>query len=122
MESKPQTLFLDTNILLHYKPLDQIDWLQLTRANKVHLAVCMPVIHELDRKKSDPRLGERAARAISHLEKWHSNEGAVREGVQLELHSNELVREDFPPGMSPDQWMMRSFFMRSSTIKHNKAC
>src|SRR5437867_2014425 len=48
------TAFPDSNILLHFKPLAQIDWLAICKARRVRLVVCLQVINELDDKKADP--------------------------------------------------------------------
>jgi len=95
-----QTLFLDTNILLHYKPMRSIDWRALC-GEPVRLCVCITVIHELDKKKSDPRLKDRARRAIDEIRLLIST-GKVRDGVIIEVSHQELRREDFPHGYDTD--------------------
>lgn len=57
-------LFIDTNILLHFKPLKEIDWLEVTGAKAVRLVICLEVIKELDKHKRNTRLQKRAERAI----------------------------------------------------------
>ena len=55
-------LFLDTNSLPHFPSIKDVDWRAICECASVRLVVCMQVIHELDAKKDDPRLGGRPAR------------------------------------------------------------
>jgi hypothetical protein len=57
-------VFVDTNVLLHYPPFADIDWKEWLGAKASKLVICMPVIHELDEKKSDPRFRERPPSAV----------------------------------------------------------
>lgn len=94
-------VFPDTNLFLHFKPLAQIDWLAVCRARRVKLVVCLQVINELDDKKGDARLGERAKRAVKDIREMRDKE--VRPGVTLTVFNHALRPEDFPAGMSPDR-------------------
>ena len=55
MKKSSKTIFLDTNILLHYPTIDQIDWQSWCNSKSIKLVVCLNVIDELDRKKDDPQ-------------------------------------------------------------------
>jgi hypothetical protein len=86
--------FLDTNILLHYKPLDEIDWLALTTATEVVLSLPSKVIAELDDKKetgSPLRLRKRAQDALRRLRSWRlqGEQPTIREGVALRFIPHE---------------------------------
>ena len=86
--------FLDTNILLHYKPLDEIDWLALTSGTKVVLSLPSKVIAELHDKKetgSTLRLRKRAQDALRRLRAWRQQgePPAIREGVVLRYIPHE---------------------------------
>lgn len=94
--------FPDSNIFLHYPPLSQLDWCRICDARMVTLVLCLPVIHELDHKKSDSRLGGRAERAVRELRELHAAGGAVRDGVTLAVYNQELRLEEFPASLSPD--------------------
>jgi hypothetical protein len=50
-ESRMTFLFVDTNVLLHYRRLEEIDWLTLTASREVTIFLCPAVIRELDRQK-----------------------------------------------------------------------
>ncbi len=93
-------LFLDTNTLLHYPPLKDVDWRAVGGCAKVRLVLCMQVVHELDGKKDDPRLGERASRTIKDTKAIRKAAGAVREGVTLEVFKYEVRAGDFPDTLS----------------------
>ncbi len=94
-------VFPDSNIFLHFKPLAQIDWLVVCRPKKVKLVVCLQVINELDDKKGDPRLSDRAKRAVKDIREMRDKE--IRPGVTLTIFNHALRAEDFPAGMSPDR-------------------
>jgi predicted ribonuclease YlaK len=69
---------LDTNILLHYKPLIELPWNELTEAERVRVIVPLRVIEELDQKKYAPRkdLAARARRLLPQLRSWLGPAGA----------------------------------------------
>jgi hypothetical protein len=94
--------FPDSNIFLHYPPLSELDWCRICDAKAVTLVVCLPVIHELDHKKSDSRLGGRAERAVKQLREIYATDGVIREGVTLAVYNQELRLEEFPASLSPD--------------------
>jgi rRNA-processing protein FCF1 len=77
-------LFLDTNVLLHFRSLREIDWLAAAGAKAVRLVLCSTVLDELDEKKNEARTTERAKLAISELKQIESDHGRVRDGVTLE--------------------------------------
>lgn len=95
-----QRLVVDTNILLHYAKLSDIDWSKLAGDERVEIILVMPVIHELDEKKSDPYLGDRAQRVIAEINQWRSSNVVVRPGVVLRVLADEAVQEDLPQGFS----------------------
>jgi hypothetical protein len=72
----PTKLFVDTNVLLHYKPLREIDWLGLVKehglaVDAVQVVVAAIVVREVDEQKfSHPRrtVRERAQRITGELE------------------------------------------------------
>jgi hypothetical protein len=95
-------VFPDSNIFLHFRPLAQIDWLTVCGAKQVKLVVCLQVINELDDKKGDTRLSERAKRAVKDIREMRDKE--IRPGVTLAVFNHALRPEDFPAGMSPDRY------------------
>ena len=55
-------LFADSNLFLHYKPLNQIDWSGLGDFDHIEVVVCRTVQREIDALK-DGREGRRSGRA-----------------------------------------------------------
>ena len=55
-------LFADSNLFLHYKPLDQIDWSRFGDFDHIEVVVCPTVQREIDALK-DGRGGRRSRRA-----------------------------------------------------------
>ena len=104
-------VFPDTNSLLHYPPIRDLDWLGLCDAKFVRIVLCMQVIHEVDDKTSDHRLEDRAMRAVKEISKIRDAGGAVREGVTLEFYNREPVFADFPDSLSPDSFDDRIIFL-----------
>ncbi len=95
-------LFLDTNSLLHYPPIKDLDWKAVCGCASVRLVLCLQVIHELDEKKNDPRFGDRASRAIKEIKAIRSTGGSVRDGVTLEVFNYEIRAADFSTTLSYD--------------------
>lgn len=102
MPSDELALFLDTNTLLHYPPIKDVAWKDVCGCASVRLVFCLQVIHELDEKKHDPRLGDRASRTIKEISLIRSAGGNVREGVTLEIYNYEIRVADFPTTLSYD--------------------
>ena len=67
MDDRHVHLFPDTNALLHYPQIKDVDWTSVAGATRVTLVICLQVVQELDDKKDDPRLRSRAERAIKEI-------------------------------------------------------
>ena len=80
-------LFLDTNVFVQCKPLEELDWLKWREFDEVQLIVSRPVQSELDdhKNKGNDRLARRARRASSLLKEIIASE-----------HGHKLIR-DFNP-------------------------
>jgi PIN domain len=100
MATHELSLFLDTNSLLHYPPIKNVDWKAVCGSESVRLVLCLQVIHELDEKKDDSRLGDRASRTIKELKAIRSAGGVVRDGVILDVFNYEVNVADFPATLS----------------------
>lgn len=68
-------LFLDTNIFLHYRRFDEIDWCKELKSKDDYRFVIAPiVIQELDSQKSTgKKISQRAKEALSKIEKMINN-------------------------------------------------
>lgn len=62
-------LFIDTNIILHFTPLDQVDWTEVCGQRNVEILFAPIVIEELDKQKrnTNPRISKRAKAAIKKI-------------------------------------------------------
>lgn len=60
MTQKIVCLFPDTNLFIHGKALNEIDWQEFAAFDEVHLIICRPTQKEIDKHKN--RGGERLAR------------------------------------------------------------
>lgn len=80
---------LDTNVLLHHKPLTDIQWTEVIGAPQVTLVIPIRVLAEIDEKKAAPnnrKLRDRARTRINMLEPFVLGDGGVsrvREGVEV---------------------------------------
>ncbi|WP_420077958.1 PIN domain-containing protein [Streptomyces sp. JL4002] len=99
----------DTNMLVHWRPPDEVKWTEVlrdegVRTKEVRLVVPLVVIDELDRHKYGAgQLGDRAAKAIRYLEKTlvdgPGQPVTVREGVTLEVRLDALGHRRGDPDM-----------------------
>ncbi len=89
---------LDTNVLLHYKPIDQIPWLRLTESEAVRLVIPLRVIEEVDAKKyaKSATLAKRARNLLPALEQTlgeGGRPGRVAQNVTVEVPVDTGPRE-----------------------------
>ena len=99
-------LFVDTNVLLHYRRLEEIDWLNLSKSKEVVVILCPVIIRELDQHKdSHPqnKIRKRAQEIIASLHSKLSGEESdvIRNGVRL-----EFIAED--PSIDFSKYRLRS--------------
>jgi predicted ribonuclease YlaK len=77
---------LDTNVLLHFKPLDEIEWATIIGSSPVQVVVPLGVVDELDAKKAiRGKLGGRARKRARLLDQHVFGGGGVREDVDVEV-------------------------------------
>ncbi len=93
-------LFLDTNSLLHYPALKETDWKAVCDCKRVRLVFCLQVISELDSKKDDSRLGDRARKRIKELRELRRSDDELQDGVSVEVFNQPLRSEDFQATLS----------------------
>lgn len=76
LADRPGTVIvLDTNVLLHYRKFDHIDWPRVLEVERVRLLLPLAVIEELDAKKYSRRkdLRGRAAKVLAALCRYLEN-------------------------------------------------
>lgn len=89
-------LIVDTNVLLHCQPIDQIPWPTLATASDVVIVLTTTVQRELDAKKngSSEKLKKRARRVLTAIDDWFprgktGEDVRIAEGVMLRLQHRE---------------------------------
>ena len=87
--------FLDTNIFLEFRPIEEIKWLKELNTSSVCLVVTSVVVRELDKHKAgnNNRLRKRARKSISFLKTLDSQaDNDLRTNVTLRFDLTEPKR------------------------------
>lgn len=93
MTQRPLLLFPDTNIFLHFRCFDEIDWRAEGAAGArecVLVILNQPVIGPLDRYKNEHRIAklrDRASTALRKIEEIVGSGKLLPQGVQLEIYN-----------------------------------
>ncbi|MBW4471136.1 MAG: hypothetical protein KME45_12135 [Stenomitos rutilans HA7619-LM2] len=79
-----KALFIDTNIFLHYRSFDEIDWLKILNVDQVEIRLPSIVVQELDKHKysSSSKLRNKATNVTKKLHKL------VDSGLKTNLKPN----------------------------------
>jgi len=88
-------LFPDTNLFLHYRPVNEIDWCSLFQSKFVEIEIAPVVTRELEKQKTlnpSRKLRDRADIALKLLYRHLGNQH-VRDGVALRFLSKEPTSE-----------------------------
>lgn len=85
-------VFIDTNVFINYRSLKEIDWLQVTAADKVVIVLVPVNIRELnylkDSPEKSPKTRKRAASALKIIKE------TFKDDLEVELRSNtDLIFE-----------------------------
>jgi hypothetical protein len=92
-------LFLDTNVLLHYLPFDQIAWSQIVRAEEVVLVFSPVTLRELNKHKDthhSRRIRQRAGAVLKKLNQLFRSESEVQfESGPIALHEDRDANIDY---------------------------
>ena len=109
--------FPDTNVFLHFRPVNEIDWCSLLHETTVDLKIAPVVTRELEEQKTVNqvrKLKERAAGAVKLLYKYVGGT-LVRDGVTLEFLIKEPTAEYAASrGLNlqlGDDWLIGTFLM-----------
>ncbi len=100
LKAAPGTMaVVDTNVLLHYQPPQQVPWLQVLDLESVRLVLPLRVVEELDAKKYLARddLADRARRLLAEL--WALVGPAA--GMPVTLPGQEGVTVEVPTDDEP---------------------
>jgi hypothetical protein len=95
MNPQAIAVFPDTNMFLHYRPVNEIDWCALVKARPVEIKIAPVVPHELEEQRVVHQLRkirDRASTALKLLQTY-LHESQVRDGVTLQFLINEPTAE-----------------------------
>jgi rRNA-processing protein FCF1 len=102
--------FIDTNVYMHYKPIEEIPWPQLLDCDTVRVVVPRITVRELDSKKdshTNQRVKDRIRRVLGQFEAWFpQGETGISRGVTITRYSKllkfNLVEKDLDPVRNDD--------------------
>lgn len=94
------SVFVDTMLFLHFKPIEEIDWLRLLSVKNVEIVISPIVLRELEIKKSlheKKRIRDRASAALKKMAVYLDSPTPVtiRDGVRLSFRATD-PQIDFP--------------------------
>jgi hypothetical protein len=106
--SKPEVfIFPDTNVFMHFKMFDEVEWGSLVGGAPVVLGLTRTVMAELDKHKTDHRSSkkrDRVRKILNKIDAIHETaDKAVRKGVRLEKFAFYPRRADVPDGLDVDR-------------------
>lgn len=117
MKAQRIAAFPDTNLFIHFRPIDEIDWCGLLQASAVEIKIAPVVTRELEEQKTlNParKLRERAAAALRLLH-GYLRQTHVRQGVTLEFLINEpTAGSALARGLNlqlGDDWLVGTLFL-----------
>lgn len=91
MSTQPVAIFPDTNLFLHYRLINEIDWCGLVQARPVEIKVAAVVTRELEEQRvvhQSRKIRERAGSAVKLLQSY-IRQSQVRDGVTLQFLIDE---------------------------------
>jgi rRNA-processing protein FCF1 len=103
-------VFLDTNTLLHYRSIDEVDWCEIVADREVSVVVAASTVAELDRQKfahNLSKLRKRAASVVARLQRFSEQATPIklRDGATLnfEVLADASSRDASVSGTPDDQ-------------------
>ena len=96
----PKVIFLDTNVFLHYRDFDLIDWREVVQSDAVTIVIPPVTVRELNQQKdSSPRrrVKRRAANTIKKLYLFleSGSLGALPSGVRLCIEDRDPLPDHY---------------------------
>lgn len=101
-------LFLDTNIFLHFRSFDQIDWPTLVEASAVTIVIPPVTFRELNKHKDGgqtaPHIRKRAAEVQKKLNQLFSDkaEAEVKPNIRIQIEPDDPAVRDLNPHLHPE--------------------
>lgn len=100
--SKIKYVVLDTNIYLHFKDIEHIDWCKLLHADAVEIIVPLIILNEIDKHKDSHSVSKikRRARTVSKklYEYFFNNENeeaVIKDNVTISSHDPDVKPHDY---------------------------
>jgi predicted ribonuclease YlaK len=88
-----KSIFLDTNIFLHFTSFDEIQWLKESDSTECEIVLSPFVIDELDKKKVGTKVSNRARAALQKVEKLiETNKLEVQKGVLINILNHKPTK------------------------------
>lgn len=84
-----RALFIDTNVLLHYRSFDEIDWLGILNVDQIEIRLPSIIIQELDKHKYSPsskKLRDKATKVINKLYKLAESGFEINLKPNIDVH------------------------------------
>lgn len=119
-----KALFIDTNILLHYRAFDEIDWLGILNAEQINIYLPSIVIQELDKHKysSSSKLRDKANKVIKKLHKL-ADFGLevnlklnININFEMSIKSPDFVRFNLDPSSQDDILLANILSFKSENL------
>lgn len=109
--SQASYLFLDTNILLHFRPITEIPWHEIVPGDLIELIITQGVIRDLDKHKStnhSEKIRSRARGLLKEIEEWSKESDGfeirpkVKVRIRCELPTIDLSEANLDQSWSDD--------------------
>lgn len=119
-------VFVDTNFLIHYRSIEEIDWANFFKEEKLSFQISQTVVEELDNHKYSEKnfLQKRSRKILSRLQKiedWNSN---LPKNLNVNICtlqiSDEIYRKKNLNKSRPDDRIIASLLEYHSQNKENK--
>lgn len=79
-------IFIDTNIVMHYKPVTEIDWLALTKSTECTIVLAPVVQDELEvKKRGHSKTAQRVQAFIKMIAARYKKDNKILENVSFEI-------------------------------------
>ncbi|WP_069130088.1 PIN domain-containing protein [Rhodohalobacter halophilus] len=107
-------IFLDTNVLIHYLPIDEIDWEVFFGKEELCFSIPYTVVQELDNHKYSDKsfLQKRSRKILSSLRKLENGRGAFSDKINVEIlieeHSESIYKPNNLDKTQPDERIIAS--------------
>ncbi|MCK5614520.1 hypothetical protein KAR91_72315 [Candidatus Pacearchaeota archaeon] len=113
-------VFIDTMIFLHYKAVEEINFLELFNVDKISILIPRITLRELDEQKnihSQRKIRERAKKVLKKIEEWMKTEDPIRPNVDINYY-NVIPNVDFEKHGLNQNW--NDDFLLATILQYKK--